>query len=274
MIREINTGEEITILNKDSTKGLGELTFYHPKGTFALTPASHILIDAITNNQDLIHGTGFDWGSGVGCLAILAAKIESVSKVYGLEISNNNIDIARKNAAINGVNGKVCFMLSDSYVPYAIEDKRQLDENRGKINFILANPPSSEGDDGFEFRRVVLRGAKEYLCKNGIVFLNISFQYGTKRVEELYKTIKGFSYMGVAASTDCVPFDLNRQDLLECLKIYAHEELKGGTEYTFFSDSNCDPKEYINVQEVLNLYYKSGKSPLTKWQTHTFKYTG
>lgn len=274
MIREINTGEEITILNKDSTKGLGELTFYHPKGTFALTPASHILIDAITNNQDLIHGTGFDWGSGVGCLAILAAKIESVSKVYGLEISNNNIDIARKNAAINGVNGKVCFMLSDSYVPYAIEDKRQLDENRGKINFILANPPSSEGDDGFEFRRVVLRGAKEYLCKNGIVFLNISFQYGTKRVEELYKTIKGFSYMGVAASTDCVPFDLNRQDLLECLKIYAHEELKGGTEYMFFSDSNCDPKKYINAQEALNLYYKNGKSPLTKWQTHIFKYNG
>lgn len=272
MIREINTGEEVTILDKNSTKGLGELTFFHPKGTFALTPASHIMIDAIINNQGLIHGTGIDWGSGVGCLAILAAKIKSVSKIYGLEISKDNINIAKKNAAINDVNDKVCFMLSDSYDPYDNEEKHILGKSRGKIDFILANPPSSEGDDGFEFRRIVIKGAKNFLCKNGIVFLNVSFQYSPKRVEELYKTIEGFSYLGIAASTGCVQFDLSRMDLLECLKIYAQEEQKGGIEYTFLSDIDND--DYINAQTALDIYNKTGKSPLTKWQTHIFKYTG
>lgn len=274
MIREISTGEDISILNGELTKGLGQIEFYHPSGTFALTPASQILINAIINKQSLLSGNGIDWGSGVGCLAILAAKIKSVKKVYGLEISEANINAAIKNAATNLVKDKVCFMHADSYTPFDIANKQELEKDKGKINFILANPPSSEGDDGFEYRRIVLKEAKDYLCKDGIVFLNASFQYGMKRVEELYKNIDGYSYMGLAATTSCVPFDLNRPDLLDCLKTYAREEQKGGFEYTFFAkqDENSS-SEYINAQTALDDYNKNGKIPWTKWQTHIFKYT-
>lgn len=34
---------------------------------------------------------------------------------------------------------------------------------RGQLDFVLANPPSSDGDDGFTFRRIVLRDSAEYL---------------------------------------------------------------------------------------------------------------
>ncbi|MDP4268470.1 MAG: class I SAM-dependent methyltransferase [Bacteroidota bacterium] len=269
MIREIRTGSDISIFDEEYTKGLGKLLFHHPVGTFSLTPASKIIIDAVIRNQDHIKGIGLDWGSGTGCLAILAARINSVKKVYGLEISEDNIKISKKNAEENGVSQKVQFILSDSYTPFKIEDREELDKLRKKVNFILSNPPSSDWDDGFGFRRIVLEGAKEYLSDNGIVFLNISFQYGKKRVESLCENIDGFTYMGLAASTEWVQFDLNRPDLLDCLKVYSQEEMNGGIEYSFFNDSS---DSYINAQSALNYFHKSGKSPLTKWQTHMFKY--
>ena len=84
MIQEIRTGADKTILEGESTCGLGRLVFYHPAGTFALTPASHILLNAIVDNQASLHGVGMDWGSGIGCQAILAARIPAVRKMYGL----------------------------------------------------------------------------------------------------------------------------------------------------------------------------------------------
>jgi len=272
MIREIRTGNDVSILEEELTGGLGRLTFHHPVGTFSLTPASNILIEAIAKNQEMLNGIGIDWGSGIGCLAILAAKIPSVEKVYGLEISQENIQTSGKNAEENHVGDKVRFMLADSYCPFSAEEKQELEKLRRKVRFILSNPPSSDWDDGFGFRRMVLKGAKEYLMTNGIVLLNISFQYGAKRVESLYKNADGFSHMGLAASTDWVPFDLNRPDLLDCLKTYAKEELSGSMEYTFLGGSNDN--SFINARTALDHYVRTGASPLTKWQTHMFKYTG
>lgn len=155
MIREINTGSEVSVLDEEMTGGHGRFTFYHPVGTFSLTPASNILIEAIIKNQKLIHGTGLDWGSGVGCLAILAARIGAVHKLYGLEISEENIKVARGNAIENHVSEKTSFLLADSYIPYKEGDRQVVEALRGRVDFILANPPSSDWDDGFGYRRLI-----------------------------------------------------------------------------------------------------------------------
>lgn len=271
MIREIRTGNDVSIISGEFTAGLGRLIFHHPIGTFSLTPASNILIETIIKHKDILSGIGIDWGSGVGCLAILAAKIRSVDKVYGLEISPPNIEAARKNAQENGVADKSRFILADSYSPYDPKEKHEFNRLRGRVNFIVANPPSSDWDDGFGYRRIVMKGAKDYLIKDGIVLLNISFQYGIKRMESLYKD-GDYSYMGIGASTDWVQFDMNRTDLLDCLKVYVQEEQKGGLEY-IFKGSESD-QTLINATAALDDYYKNGTSPLTKWQTHIFKYSG
>src|SRR2546428_4309191 len=174
-----------TILNADATGGLGEIHIFHPPRTFALTPASRITIQAIGNCQHLLVGNGIDWGSGTGCLAITAAKIEKVKRVIGLEIAALNVEVARQNAILNGVEGKVKFFVSHSYMPLAEADRKSLETLVGQTNFVLANPPSSEGDDGFEYRRLVLWGARQYLATGGVVFLSISYQYGQQRVERL-----------------------------------------------------------------------------------------
>ena len=53
MIREISIGKDESILEEDFTEGLGRLSFDHPAGTFALTPASNILIKAIIQNKEI-----------------------------------------------------------------------------------------------------------------------------------------------------------------------------------------------------------------------------
>lgn len=258
-----------TTVTAEMTCGLGALFISHPPGTFALTPASLISLRAIGANQQLLHGTGLDWGSGSGCLAIAAAKVQGVRHVVGLEISETNVDVARQNAARNNVADKVTFLLSDSYMPRHRADRESLSCLVDKVDFLLANPPSSENDDGFGFRRIVLRGAGEYLVEGGVVFLSISSQYGSVRWQRLCQEVPGFSHGGVLASTDWVPFDLNRADLLHCLNLYAEEERRGGLEYTFRNPrSRCE--EPMSAQAALAYHESTGHSPLTKWQTHLF----
>ena len=73
-------------------------------------------------------------------------------------------------------------MRSDSYAPFADDDRRSLESLKGRADFLIANPDSSEDDDGFGYRRTVLLGAREYLRGGGRVFLSISYQYGQPRI--------------------------------------------------------------------------------------------
>lgn len=264
---------EQTTLTAETTGGLGALQFRHPAGTFALTPASRISVQAIAVHPHLLTGQGLDWGSGTGCLAIAAARVPGVERVIGLEIEPANVAAAQDNAVRNGVAARVTFLLSDSYAPVTAEGRALLDSLRGRVRFLLANPPSSEGDDGFGFRRVVLRGARDYLAPGAVVLLSISRQYGQQRVERLCQEVPGFRYGGILASTDWVPFDLGRPDLLHCLRLYADEEQRGGLPYAFRHPEMPGGTD-LTAQAALVHYEASGKSPLTQWQTHLFLFPG
>jgi len=67
--------------------------------------------------------------------------------VYGLEISEANIQTAAKNAEENHAGDKVRFMLADS--PFGGDEKEEFEKLQRKVHFILSNPPSSDWDDGF-----------------------------------------------------------------------------------------------------------------------------
>lgn len=261
-----------TVLTAEETGGLGELRIQHPPGTFALTPASHIALEAIGDHQRLLAGNGIDWGTGTGCLAIVAAKIGAVRRVVGLDISVQNVESARRNAALNGAAEKTAFFVADSYVPTSEPGRQALQSLRGCTDFILANPPSSDGDDGFSFRRLVLDGARQFLTPGGLIFLNISYQYGQARIDQLSRQFAGLQHNGVLASTDWVPFDLLRPDLLDCLVAYAAEEARGGASYAFIDPGV--PGRSMDARTALAGFQRTGLSPLTRWQTHLFRFTG
>jgi SAM-dependent methyltransferase len=263
------TQDPRTFLSSDQTHGLGDLTILHPQGTFGITPASLISIEALGVHQAHLKGIGLDWGAGTGCLAILASRIPKVDQVIGLDISERDIEIARENALLNGASDKVSFIRSDSYTPFSPDDSARLGELEGKVSFIVSNPPSSENDDGFGYRREVLRGARDFLTPGGIVLLNISYQYGVPRIQQLAEDQPEFVHNGVIATTDWVPFDLSRRMLLDCLERYVEEENGGGFGYEFAHPG--EPDQPMNTSEALSHYQESGESPLSRWQTHLFE---
>jgi SAM-dependent methyltransferase len=259
-----------TELSNEATCGLGELRIRHPSGTFPVTPASLVSLRAIGAHQQLVSGIGIDWGSGNGLLSIALARIKAVTMVYGLDIVPDNVEIARENARTNGVEKKTEFLHSDSYLPFDQTGRNAVASLKGRVQLVLANPPSSNGDDGFSFRRRVLRELLEFLSRGGVVLLSISTQYGDRRIRSLADDAPGFDHGGVLATTDWVPFDLNRPDLLECLKNYVNEEQRGGLVYEFVLPG--DPvKVFVNAQTALAHYERTGESPLSKWQTHLFE---
>ncbi len=148
-------------------------------------------------------------------------------------------------------------------------EQRELESYRGRIDFILANPPASEGDDGFGCRRRVLKEGKDFLAEGGVVFLNISSQYGAERIDRLCQEALGFRHQGVLSSTDWVPFDLGRSDLLECLELYAAEERKGDLEFAFKAPGGGEAM--IDARSALAFFHRTGEGPLTKWQVHLFR---
>jgi 16S rRNA G966 N2-methylase RsmD len=260
-----------TVLDDEQTCGLGEIVIQHPPGTFALTTASRMAVEAIGRQRELLSGVALDWGSGTGVMAIAAARIPAVERVIGLELDERNIAAARSNASRNSVSSKTRFMHANSYAPFAEEDRQRLDALRGKVQFILSNPPTSKGDDGFEWRREVLRGARQFLAPGGLVLLNVSFQYGPERIDQLTVEIPEFKPAGFLASSDWVAFDLKRPDLMACLVQYAHAEKTGSLRYTFPNPEDMDGPQLTAV-EALERFERTGENPYTMWLVLLFKY--
>jgi hypothetical protein len=195
----------------------------------------------------------------------VASKVAAVEKITGLDISEANVQSAQANVRLNGVQEKVEILLSDSYSAIATCPVQE----HANANFLLANPPASQGDDGFGYRREVLRGAKDRIASDGVVFLSISSQYGQSRIQELTREVPEFVWEGILASTQWVPFDLGRADLLDCLEEYAREECRGGLEYDFRSPGT--QQRSMNARAALEHFQETGESPLSKWQTHLLR---
>ncbi|MEK6260566.1 MAG: methyltransferase [Planctomycetota bacterium] len=266
------TSSEQTCLDETATFGLGTLTIDHPPGSFAVTPASRITLEAVGRCQSHLRGKGVDWGCGSGVLTLAAARCSGVETVIGLDIEPANIATSRSNAVTNRVHN-VLFLEADSFVTLATADAPMLTVHQGQFDFLIANPPASDGDDGFGFRRRVLRDARGWLKPGAACLLSISYQYGSERIDRLTAEIPGYTRESCAASTDWVPFDLSRPDLWDCLLQYVAEESRGGLPYEFVSpaDSSSHP---MTAAQALNHFERTGQSPLTKWQTFLFRWHG
>lgn len=253
--------------------GPDPIRIHHPEGAFVPTPASRIALEAIAAHAGRFRGRGLDWGSGSGLLAIAAARITGVEEVLGLELDPRGVAAARENARRNGAADNVRFVESDSYDPVSEEGRRALAGFEGSTDFMIANPPSSSPvGDGFEMRRVVVRGAIRYLRPGGFVLLSVSSQYGEGRVTGLLRQAPGFRHDGVGASTDLVPFDMGRADLKRDVETYAREEERGGLTYAFRNPRN--PEAPITAIEAWNHFHATGESPLSRWQSHLLVWGG
>jgi SAM-dependent methyltransferase len=259
----------LTRLGPDELGELGALApleLAHPAGTFALTIASRTALRAVAEHRRELGGIGIDWGSGVGALAILAAKASGVERVVGLELSPADVEVARANAVRNGVAERCRFVVADSYVPLDAGERAELDALRGKVDFLLSNPPASTGDDGLGIRRRVRAEGRAFLRPGAPVFLSISSQFGMERIRGLEQDAPGFRWRGVLVTTELVPFDASRPDLRANLELYAAEEARGGRPYDFRLPAGSAG----DARAALAHFHSTGASPLSRWQVHCF----
>lgn len=265
--------KDLTEIPVPSTLGPDPIRIHHPEGAFVPTPASRIALEAIGDHQGRFRGRGLDWGSGSGLLAIAAARLAAVEEVIGLELDPRGVAAAGRNARANQVHDKVRFVESNAYRPASAEGRRLLAAFRGTTDFMIANPPSSSPvGDGFEMRRVVVRGARDYLKPGGVLLLSVSAQYGEARVEGLLRDAPGFRLEGVAATTGLVPFDMGRPDLRRDVLTYAREEERGGLPYAFRDPR--DPERAMTAVEARQRYQETGESPLSRWQSRLLVWEG
>lgn len=139
-----------------------------------------------------------DIGTGSGCIAVSLAKYIQGSHVYATDISQEALEIASKNAAINGV--KVEFLHSDitttktlgrrfdvivSNPPYV----RSLEKEEMSDNVVKYEPDLAlfvPDKDPLMFYRHIARFANENLIPGGAVYLELN-QYLAGKTATLFE---------------------------------------------------------------------------------------
>jgi len=125
-----------------------------------------------------------DMCTGSGCLAIMAADIFEAARVDAVDVSPDALAVARRNIADYQLGGRVTAVQSDLYGD--LPSKR--------YDVILANPPYvtdesmaslpreyqqepalalAGGADGMAIVRRVVRGARGYLKRGGLLFVEV-----------------------------------------------------------------------------------------------------
>lgn len=171
---------------------------------------TEILVDLIindnSNNKKIL-----DIGTGSGAISLALSKNLKDSKIIGVDISKNAIDLANENKIKLNINN-VEFKESDIF--------SNIDE---KFDIIVSNPPYINkedfekldnklyyepqnalygGEDGLYFYKKIIKNAKNFLNKNGKIYLEIGYdqkdsisdlleEYGYKQIKS-YKDFNDF----------------------------------------------------------------------------------
>lgn len=171
---------------------------------------TEILVDLIindnSNNKKIL-----DIGTGSGAISLALSNNLKDSKIIGVDISKNAIDLANENKIKLNINN-VEFKESDIF--------SNIDE---KFDIIVSNPPYINkedfekldnklyyepqnalygGEDGLYFYKKIIKNAKNFLNKNGKIYLEIGYdqkdsisdlleEYGYKQIES-YKDFNDF----------------------------------------------------------------------------------
>lgn len=172
-------------------------------------PETEILVEQtiklIRNNFPNLDLDILDLCTGSGNIAISLARSLNGNRIVASDISNQALDIAKENAAINNVQDRIVFVESNLF-EQGFEDKGSL------FDIIVCNPPylrSSEldqstieltfeprialdaGSDGLLFYEKIISQAPQYLNKDGRLIFEIGFNQ-LSAIKEILDASKKF----------------------------------------------------------------------------------
>ena len=171
------------ITNKQEFMGLD---FYVDENVLIPQPDTEILVErAIEIAETTQKNKILDMCTGSGCIAISLAKKINNAQIIAVDISNNALNVANKNAINNNVENKIKFINSDMF--------NNIEE---MFDIIVSNPPYIEtetinklevevqnephlaldgGIDGLKFYKTIANNAFKYLNENGYLLLEIGY---------------------------------------------------------------------------------------------------
>lgn len=181
-IKELIKGKPLQyITNKQEFMGLD---FYVDENVLIPQPDTEILVEkAIEIAETTQKNKILDMCTGSGCIAISLAKKINNAQIIVVDISNNALNVANKNAINNNVENKIKFINSDMF--NNIEEKFDIivsnppyieTETINKLEIEVQNEPHlalDGGIDGLKFYKTIANNAFKYLNGNGYLLLEI-----------------------------------------------------------------------------------------------------
>lgn len=206
-IKEKQYLEEIKILKKGvpiehitHQKEFMKLIFFVDKNVLIPRQDTEILVEEVINIAKKNNAKKIlDLCTGSGAIAVSLAKYLPQAEITAIDISNEALKIAKKNAISNNVENQITFISSDMFTNL----------NEEKFDIIVSNPPYIKtnviknldiqvqnepyialdgGKDGLDFYKKIINESYQYLKYNGYLCLEIGFDQKIDVIELIENT--------------------------------------------------------------------------------------
>ena len=206
-IKEKQYLEEIKILKKGvpiehitHQKEFMKLSFFVDKNVLIPRQDTEILVEEVINIAKKNNAKKIlDLCTGSGAIAVSLAKYLPQAEITAIDISNEALKIAKKNAISNDVENQITFISSDMFTNL----------NEEKFDIIVSNPPYIKtnviknldiqvqnepyialdgGKDGLDFYKKIINESYQYLKCNGYLCLEIGFDQKIDVIELIENT--------------------------------------------------------------------------------------
>lgn len=203
-------GEPIQyVLGKTEFRGL---EFIVDRNVFIPRPETEILVETVISYVFCLSTHScqiLELGTGSGCIAISLAKHLPFSYITATDIYQQVLDIAKKNAEIHAVDGRIRLLKSNLFLSLSPLERQ--------YEICVCNPPyisTSEirylscevqyepqisldgGRDGLEFYRKIISDSPAYLKRGGFLIMEMGCnQY--QGIEEAFRQLGAFKIIEV-----------------------------------------------------------------------------
>ena len=164
-----------------------KMNFFVDENVLIPRQDTEILVEEVINIAKRINAKNIlDLCTGSGAIAISLAKYIPQSEITAIDISENALKVAKKNAINNQVENKITFIKSDMFT----------NVNNKKFDIIVSNPPYIKrsliseldeevkkephvaldgGEDGLDFYKIIIKESYQKLKYGGYLCLEIGF---------------------------------------------------------------------------------------------------
>lgn len=173
------------------------LEFYVDSNTLIPRPDTEILVEKLLEiNKKENYKNFLEIGIGSGCISISICKYSSLIG-DGVDIVDNCIEVAKKNAISNNVENKINFFNSNLFnkinKKYDIIVSNPPYINKEDMDKLLPNVKEYEpktalygGEDGLDFYKNITENATKHLNNSGLLAFEIGYDQG-ESVKEILK---------------------------------------------------------------------------------------